>query len=223
MKKGIILSFLFICYNFINAQAVVYDTLPFQKQKEYKYIGIQSNLLIQQFISFNSNSSINSNPFVFTYSKNDATTGKGTCFGTGFNVSETSSNDGVTSITVQNANVTIRYGFERKFLQYERLIPLWGMDFGAGVVYNKSVSQLNQSFNNNSITVESTRVFAGPAFRGGLNYKITNHILVGTEFFFNMQVAVNQINNGNGRTSQSFAPFNIGFQVPTALFLIFRY
>jgi len=57
-----------------------------------------------------------------------------------------------------------------------------------------------------------------------LNLAFSKHVLIGTEFYFNAQIAVNKINNGNGNGfSQSFAPFNIGFQAPTALYLIFRY
>lgn len=199
--------------------------IPLKKQKTvYKYLGIQVNLLMQQFISFNSNSSINTNPFLFSYSKNNIKTGKGIVFGTGFNVSETSSNDGVSSITVQNANVAFRYGFEKKYLQSEKFIPFWGIEFGAGAVYNRSVSRLVQSSTNAEVVVETQRLFAGPSFRGGLNFAFSKHILIGTEFFFNAQVMASQVNNGNGGGfNSSFAPFNIGFQAPTALYLIFRY
>ena len=192
------------------------------KRTNYKYVGIQANLLLQQFISFNSNSSINTNPYIFSYAKNNIQTGAGFAFGTGFNVSEASSNDGVSSLNVQNVNVTMRLGYEHKYLQKQRLIPFWGVDFGAGVIYNKVTSALNQSFNNNATTVETTKIFAGPSFRGGLLVALNKHILLGTEFFFNSQIAYTEINGGFG-LNRNFVPFNIGFQAPTALFLIFRY
>jgi hypothetical protein len=188
----------------------------------YRYAGIQANLLLQQFISFNSNTSINSNPYVFSYAKNNIQTGSGFAFGTGFNISENSTNDGVSSVNVQNINITFRVGYERKYLQKQRLIPFWGIDFGAGGVYNKVTSSLNQSFNSNATTVETTKIFMGPSFRGGLLVALNKHILLGTEFFFNSQIAFTQTNSGTGASS-SFIPFNMGFQVPTALFLTFRY
>lgn len=192
------------------------------RRSSYKYMGIQANLLLQQFISFNSNSSINTNPYVFSYARNNIESGAGFAFGTGFNVSESSSNDGVSALHVQNVNVTMRIGYEHKYLQKQRLIPFWGVDFGAGVIYNKVTSSLNQSFNSNENTVETSKLFAGPSFRGGLQVALTKHILLGTEFFFNSQIAITEINGGFG-TERSFAPFNIGFQAPTALFLVFRY
>jgi hypothetical protein len=223
--KRFFLLFAALCCFISHAQKDSRDSAEIAKNKKYyKYLGIQANLLLQQFISFNSNSSINTNPYVFSYSKNNIITGRGTVFGTGFNVSENSSNDGVTSVSVQNANITMRYGFERKYFQKEKLIPFWGIEFGAGFVSNKTHSRLIQSTTNTEVTVETQKIFAGPAFRGGLNYALSKHILIGTEFFFNCQISETQVNNGSGGGfNQTFSPFNIGFQAPTAFFLIFRY
>src|SRR4051812_45476574 len=77
----------------------------------YRYAGIQANLLLQQFISFNSNSSINTNPYLFSISKNNIKTGQGTVFGTGFNISDISSNDGVSATSVRNMNISVRFGY----------------------------------------------------------------------------------------------------------------
>jgi hypothetical protein len=194
-------------------------------------MGVQSNLLLQQFISFNSNSSINSNPFLFSYSVNHSQKGHGFALGTGISVTENSTNDGVASVKVQNTNVTLRIGYEKKYLQQQRLIPFWGAEFGMGGLYNKTTSILNQSFNNSSTSIETTKFFFGPSLRSGLYYAISMHILVGTEFFFNAQIAWSntQVTNSTGsgpisvNNSSSVIPFNVGFQTPTALFLIFRY
>ena len=109
------------------------DSIPLGKTV-YKYLGIQVNPLIQQFLNFNSNPNINTNPYLFTYSRNDITTGKGTNFATGLSVNQSSSNDGVSSVTSNLVNVTFRYGFDKKYLQWEKLVPFWGVDFGFGVV-----------------------------------------------------------------------------------------
>lgn len=225
MRYLLALIFSALAFLFSNGQKVIItDSMIPPGKKDYKYVGIQANLLLQQFISFNSNSSINSNPYIFSYAKNNIKTGAGFAMGTGFNVSENSSDDGVSSSHVQNANVTFRVGYEKKYFQRERFIPLWGIEFGAGVVYNKVTSRLSQSFNFNSVTVETTKVFAGPSFRGGLLVAATKHILLGTEFYFNSQLSITETSgNGNSTGGQSFVPFNIGFQAPTALFLIFRY
>jgi hypothetical protein len=230
MKRLLPLIFIAVCFA-ANGQGVSGnswfkpDTGWFQK-KQINYLAIQSNLLLQQFISFNSNTSVNSNPYIFTYSGNNSETGKGFSLGSGLNIDQNSTNDGVASITVKNINVGLRLGWERKFLQQSRFIPFVGVDGGMGVLINRTVSVLNQSFNNNTVDVETIKLFLGPSFRGGLDYAITKHVLVGTEFFCNLHLAYSEtdVNNGGAfGSSTSFAPFNIGFQPPTALFLIFRY
>ena len=226
MKKTVLVILLTSICSFSHAQQQHSDSSK-TPSTHYKYLGIQANLLLQQFISFNSNSSINTNPYLFSYSKNNIKTGEGLVFGTGFNINDNSSNDGVSETSVKNVNVTFRLGYEKKYLQHEKFIPFWGVEVGAGVVYNKVVSRLNQSFNNNTTTAETFKMFAGPSFRSGLLFALSKHILLGTEFFFNAQVAYTETGNSNassnGSSSQNIAPFNIGFQVPTALFLVFKY
>jgi hypothetical protein len=229
MKRFFPVIFIAICF---SAQAQSQsgnwfkpDTGGFKNPK-IRYLGIQSNLLLQQFISFNTNSSINSNPYLFSYSSVDRETGRGFALGTGLSVSENSSNDGVAAVTVRNTNVSIRLGWEKKYLQDHRFIPFLGVDGAIGAVVNNTTSFLNQSFNSNRIETRSSKFFIGPSFRAGLNYAVTKHVLVGTEFFFNMQIAYSEtfINNGGLLSSGSdFTPFNIGFQPPTAVFLAFRY
>src|SRR6218665_2368224 len=128
-KRGMKQVLLFICllHAFLYSNPWKDPDTIVTTRPTYKYLGIQTNLLLQQFISFNSNTSINTNPYVFSYAKNNIRTGSGFAFGTGFNLSENSTNDGVSSVNVQNINVTIRVGYERKYLQKQRLIPFWGI------------------------------------------------------------------------------------------------
>lgn len=223
MRLVFLAVFIAVCFK-INAQRVKPDSIWYEK-KRFSYMGIQANLLLQQFISFNSNSSINNNPYLFSYSTND-NRGGGFALGTGFSVIQSSTNDGVASITVQNINVSLRVGYEKKYLQRQKFIPFWGIDMGAGGLNNKTVSTLNQSFNNSTTTIETTKWFFGPALRGGVNYALTRHIMLGTEFFLNAQIAFTQTdtnNSGVRSAGSSIVPFNLGFQAPTALFLMFRY
>ena len=201
------------------------DSVWYEKDKYY-YAGIQANLLIQQFVSFNSNSSINNNPFLFSYSVNDSDKGRGFALGTGLSISHSSSNDGVASVTKQDINVSVRIGYEKKYMQREKFIPFWGVEMAMGGIDNQTTSTLNQSFNNSSVTIQTSRYFFGPSFRSGVNYAVTRHILIGTEFFFNAQIAFTQTrtNNAGFTTSgSSVVPFSFGFQAPTAVFLMFRY
>lgn len=219
MPRTLRLFFVLLCCA-TRALAGGSDSLPASKT-HHKYLGIQINPLIQQFISFNSNASINTNPYLFTYSKNNIKTGVGSNFATGLSVNQSSSNDGVSSINSNLINATFRFGYEKKYLQSEKFVPFWGIDFGLGVVYSDVTSSLNQSLTNTTFNVTTTKVFAGPSFRGGLNLALSKHIQLGTEFFFNLQLSYTEQLATNG-FSTSIAPFNLGFQLPTALFLIYR-
>jgi hypothetical protein len=203
------------------------DSLAKASDKKVRYFGIQANLLLQQFISFNSNASINTNPYVFCYTKTNKWDGNGFALGTGLNASTSSSDDGITSIKQERANVAFRFGYEKKYLQHQKLIPFWGVDLGLGYLHLKTESRLIQTITNNNIITVTDKAFFGPSFRAGLNYAFSKHILIGTDFFFNLQVAYETSSvTGNSvtpRSSASFAPINIGFQVPTALYLMFRF
>lgn len=219
MRKASLVSLLFVSL-FSKAQIPFTDEL--NDKSDFRYVGIQSNMLIAQFLSFNANAAINTNPYLFSFSRNSKTTGKGFSLGTGFNVSQSSSNDGVSSIDIRNVNVTFRMGLERKYRQRERFIPFHGLEGAFGVMWNRTRSQLNQSFNNAATTVETLKFFLGPSYRAGLMLACTKNVLIGTEFYFNAHISFATVNNGLGG-SEFFGPFNIGFQTPTALFLIYRY
>jgi len=206
------------------AQDSLSPNLPVPQTDNYKYISIQSNLLLQQFISFNSNSSINTNPYLFSFSRNNTKTGKGLVFGTGFSISENSTNDGVSATTLTKANISMRIGSERKYFQGEKFVPFAGVDYAIGFIYTNTKSRLNQSISNNFTSIEDVKFFMGPALRGGLLYTLSKRILIGSEFFFNFQLAYSRTttNSGFGNES-SLIPINFGFQAPTALFITYRY
>jgi hypothetical protein len=198
-----------------------HDTDWFAKTK-VRYLGMQSNPLLQQFLSLNGNGSINSNPYLFSYSSNDLETGKGFAFGSGFSINQSSSNDGIAAVTIKNTNVSLRLGWEQKYFQQSRFIPFVGIDGAFGVIVNNTTTVLNQSFNNSVNETQTIKAFIGSSARGGVHYAITKHVLLGTEFFFNLHIAVSLVTVNNDFAS-SISPTNIGFEPPTALFLIFRY
>lgn len=211
-----------LCFLRAAAQFETPDSLTEANRREYKYASIQINPLLQQFISFNSNSSINTNPYIFSFSRNNLATGNGFVFGSGFGVNSNSSNDGVSLIDITNYNVSFRIGYERKFLQRQKWIPFWGIETALGGVYNK-VHTESFSVSGTKVTTESTRLFIGPSLRGGVEYALTKHILLGTEFFFNAQIAFRSTSSSTGQNSEDVVPLDIGFHSPTALFLVFRW
>ena len=52
---------------------------------------------------------------MFSFSINNARRGTGFALGTGILVNQSSTNDGVASVTVQNINISLRVGIEKKY------------------------------------------------------------------------------------------------------------
>jgi hypothetical protein len=191
-----------------------------------KFIGLQANQLLKQFLSFNSSTVINNNPFLLTFSSCNSK-GRGFSMGTGLNFSDESSTDGVTSTQIKNRNFVFRFGFEAKFHLSEKWIPFWGLDFHLGGTYTRISTQQFQTFQTNTSTISTTNLFFGPAIRGGVLVSLSKHLLLGTEGFFNFKIAFQQVNSSSNFSSgvpnsSRSIPLNLGINVPTAIFLIVK-
>ncbi|MBL7919443.1 MAG: hypothetical protein JNJ40_03965 [Bacteroidia bacterium] len=227
MRKTSLLLFCIISIRFFAQENT--DSLVRSYRIKYHYVGVQANLLLQQFLNFNS-SSVNSNPYLFSYSFNYKQNGNGVVLGTGLSASNNFSNDGVVEISDDRINVCGRIGIEKKFYQEERFIPFIGIEVGLGYAEQKLRTKLVQTINNPQTDTKTTKFFFGPAIRGGLLFSINKYVKLGTEFFFNAQVSINksktiitsatQPPSGTNTTS---LPINFGLQAPTALFLIYRF
>lgn len=202
------------------------------RNNKSSYFGLQANQLLKQFLSFNSSNTINTNPFLLTYSTTNGK-GRGFAMGTGLNFSVESTNDGVSSTEITNRNFVFRLGFEAKYHLAEKWIPFWGIDMHLGGVYSKVFTQQAQSFQITTSTVTSTNLFFGPAIRGGVLVALSKHLLLGTEGFFNFKLAfqettVNTSNNFSGNFQPVFStsrsiPINFGINVPTAIFMLVKF
>ncbi|MDP3558284.1 MAG: hypothetical protein Q8T03_13000 [Bacteroidota bacterium] len=227
MRKVFFLFFCIISINLISQEDT--DSLVRSYRTKYHYVGVQANLLLQQFLNFNSNS-FNSNPYLFSYSFNYKQNGNGMVIGTGLSASNNFSNDGVVEISDDRINVTGRVGIEKKFYQEETFIPFIGFEVGLGYTEQKLKTKLVQTINNPETNSKTTKFFFGPALRGGLLYSLNKYVKIGTEFYFNFQVSVNKsrtITTSAGQqpsgTNTTSLPINFGLQAPTALFLIYRF
>ncbi len=220
-KKTVFLLSFVSLFSTLQAQLSKSDTLF--KKPYYHYTGIQANLLFQQFINFNGNSNVNNNPYTFVYSKSKAATGGGFAMGTGLLVRSTSQNDGVSSVSVENINLSLRMGYEKKYFQQERWIPFWGVQADFGYLSTHVTSKSNQAFPGPGFSSLELRYFFGPSFRGGVLCAVSRHVLLGTEAYFTMQLSKTTSSSTGLPTVSSVNPVNMGFNVPTAIFLVFRY
>lgn len=227
MRKVLILVFSLNIINLFSQDNT--DSLVRAERIKYHYVGVQSNLLLQQFLNFNS-SSVNSNPYLFSYSFNYKQNGNGIVLGTGLSATNNFSNDGVVEISDDKINIAGRVGFEKKLYQEEKFIPFLGIEIALGFMQQKLRTKLVQTINNPQTDIKATKFFFGPALRGGLLYSLNRYVKIGTEFYFNLQISVNKtetlLTSGSqppSGTSTTALPINFGLQAPTALFLIYRF
>lgn len=169
---------------YVCAQEVS-TTEPAKHEKQLDhYIGVQLNGLIRQVINLNNNTSTTPvNPYLVTYTVNHARTGWGARIGVGYQYNSSYVNDGITTTDSKINDMQLRLGVERRF----NLSGKWSAGAGLDVLYNSNddYTKATVSSVDTITTVTKSKL---PAFGGGvmawLRYKVSDHVLVGTESSF---------------------------------------
>lgn len=170
------------------------ETVP--EKKSSHYVGLQMNQLVRQIFNFSgSNSSVN-NPYLLTWAVNSNNGGFGFAAGFGYTFNEINDGDQFVDRKTTNNDLFFRIGMERKSMLAKRVM----LNFGGDVVLDrqkaatetkdKSQSQIN--FEN---ATRSTGSGFGP--RLGINYVLTDKIIIGTEatyYFKSIKVKQTQTN-----------------------------
>jgi hypothetical protein len=153
---------------------------PLSSKKFNHQVGVQINELIRQIFNFNNSNSVNTNPYLLTYSLNHVRTGYGVRLGVGYNYQAFTNDDGISRRTTDLDDLRTRFGVEKCFV----LSPKWSAGVGLDAVYN-----LNNNYTKSTIrgfdTVTTTTTSKISSLGGGpmvwLRYHITSRILIGTE------------------------------------------
>jgi hypothetical protein len=245
MKHKYILGLLLFVTTFCEAQrvqVVTYrtaagDSTKTKKEKKarraYHYLGIQANQLLNQLFNFGNSTTAVSNPYLIIYSINSIPTGWGLNVGTGYavNTSTDNSNPNVQNKSTLN-DFSLRLGVEKKSFLSRKWMASYGFDFLWSKQSDETTSTSQFQFQTNiTDTNSSTRSFgSGP--RVGLNYFISEKIMLGTEatYYFRWMKVSSTITNtsmGNGADSSSANNTNqhltdLTLNVPVAIFLIVK-
>ncbi len=145
-------------------------------------VGVQLNGLIRQVFNFsNSTANTNTNPYLLTYSLNFRS-GWGARLGVGYNYASKKESDVVTTETKTNT-LRGRIGAEKLF----KLSDKWTAGAGADFVVhlNDDITTTTQIIVDTLIIVNKSK---GTGLGGGpmawLRYRISDHVLIGTETSF---------------------------------------
>ena len=193
-------------------------------RNSHRYIGFQANQLLRQLLGSAGSAD---NPYLFAYSVNSISTGRGMNFGLGFNLQNTDDFDPSIGLDreTKSSSTAIRIGYDFK----KSIGKRWISGFGVDVFRNGSKSKTKSSFAGqggitNTLTTKTNGLGLGPRFL--LLFNVSEKIYLGTEttVYYMFEKTTSQ---GDSSIPTSFEQklkensFVLG--VPTALFLMLRF
>jgi hypothetical protein len=216
MRKLLLTLFLSAAFISVLGQDAEETSSP-DNSLQGHYLGLQANQLLRQILNFGGSSSAINNPFLLTYSTNNAS-GAGGNFSLGYNYTQTNDGDAITRREVTNSDFNFRAGLEKKSRLGKRLILAAGGD----IVYQslKVKTKVTDNFSGNFSTVNKTSGFGfGP--RLSIYFQITDNFLVATEANYYLKF-LNQTFDVNPGDKEEEDVKQLQLNVPAAIFLVLK-
>jgi len=184
MKK-ITLSILLLAGCMVDCFAQTDASTTTKEPTVDQYIGVQMNDLIRQVFNFNNGATTTpiTNPYLLTYNINSKKTGWGLRAGIGYNYSSISSNDGITATTTKLNDLQFRIGVEKAFWSTSH----WSAGAGLDFVYNTNNDNTTSTVSSTDTSTTATKTVSssyGGGPMGWLRYRVSQHIMIGTEASF---------------------------------------
>jgi hypothetical protein len=196
-------------------------------RKSSHYVGLQANQLIKQLLNLGGSTSAINNPYLITYSVNSNATGVGMNLSLGYTRDESlsMSGDGSSQIQTTINEFFFRIGVEKKKQIGKRWLLTAGGDLVIDQESNNTESRSNGGGSSQiSKNKEKSDAF-GTGLRAGLNFHITDKILLGTEATYYLKFVTvtntSQFQFGTPtKATQDLKRFQLN--VPAVLFLIVK-
>jgi hypothetical protein len=187
-------------------------------KRNFHYLGLQANQLLRQLIG---GAGGESNPYILTYSFNNATSGGGMGFGLVFNLRNVEDKTQVLTKNTKTSESALRVGYDLK----KEIGKRWLFGGGIDLAIDASKSETISNFNSNKSTVTTTGKGWGIGPRLQLIYHVSEKIFLGTEasVLFHSVKTHSKIDNvgTTEETDQKETTFILS--PPTALFLLIRF
>lgn len=190
-KIWVLLAFAQLTTMSVRAQD---ETAP--ERKSSHYVGLQANQLIRQIFNFSATSSVVNNPYLLTYAVNSNRGGGGFTMGFGYAFAETNDGDQFVERTTTTNDLFFRIGIEKKSMLAKKVI----LSIGGDIVLDRQKSETETKEKTQSqINFANAQKHNGAGFgpRLGLNYMLTDKIIIGTEanyYFKSIKVKQTQTN-----------------------------
>jgi hypothetical protein len=242
MKYKLMLGLILLTSSFCFAQRiqvltyrkVAGDSAKTKKEKKMiHYVGVQANQLLSQLFNFNNSSTAVNNPYLIVYSMNSIETGWGLNAGLGYSINTTTddSDPNTTRKTTLN-NFSLRAGIEKKSFLSKKWLASYGFDVLWSKQGDDATNTSQSQFDVSSSEVNSSTRHLGFGPRFGLNYFISDKIILGTEatYYFRFSKVSDTITNtdnnsgvvNSSSTTTSQHLTDLTFTVPVAIFLIVK-
>lgn len=197
------------------------------------YFGVQINELIRQILNLNAEQSP-VHPYFLNYGVNLHESGWGINTGFGYSYNVFRDGDAVNNSETKITDWAFRIGPDKKFFFGKRFVLGLGLDFFTEESNNHSTVTFTSVQNQFAETIVETNVKSrGIGPRLSLSYRITDHIMAGTELSyyyslikteFNSQERTSFAANENfNSTNEEFDERKIVFNAPVILFLILTF
>lgn len=196
---------------------------PAPARRATHYVGIQANQLVKQLLNLGGSTSAVNNPYLITYSVNSNATGVGMNLSLGYVLDETSGGDFQSQVNTEIKEFFFRIGVEKK----TQLGKKWLLSAGGDIVADNESNRTETLFSGSDTpSVEEDKINAiGSGFRVGLNFHITDKILLGTEanYYFKFISTTNTLTQPFG-TPMKHSDDKKKFQlnVPAVIFLVVK-
>src|SRR5687768_9427196 len=201
-----------------------YDSVPQPEKPTGRhathYIGIQANQLVKQLLNLGGSTSAVNNPYLITYSVNANATGVGLNLSLGVVINEFSGGDNFSTINTKINEFFFRIGIEKK----TRLGKRWVLAAGGDLVIDNQSNKTETIFSGSgsSSTTEDKISAYGTGVRAGLNFEISNRVLVGTEANYYLKFVTNSTSSQQqfgSPVKESTDQKKLQLNVPAVLFL----
>lgn len=149
------------------------------------YVGIQINQLLKEIFNLSGNTEVFVNPYFINYQVNSINSGWGANVGLGYNLQKTETGTALSKVTTTIDRADVRLGVEKKTNISRKWLGSIGIDAIAGKEKNLTNSETNNGFGSSTRVETLTEVESlGGGPRASLHFRLSQHILIGTEISF---------------------------------------
>ncbi len=171
--------------------SIVYSTKSYSQDSKNSdpkkfdhFIGLQGNLLIREFFSFNESSDDIENPYLVTYTLRNNETGFSLNTGFGFNSNKRENDDGV-NINQEILDIRVGPGYQVKSGKFEFGVGLDAIYRGRGIdTYSQQIVDFGNGIDSTVAKTTSTSRGFGAGIQTSARFYLSERFLIGTEASF---------------------------------------